>query len=323
MNFSEDIAELESQLARVRGMVDRDETAVSTSDSPRVERVFLATSKKMSADLEKRLQIAKAARAHEVIRLKFHATQYRTGTLPLRSLAKFLIPLNAVLEQSAWRFWDHTGDASRIDQKFIQHLGLCLAGLDIGSTELAILGSTAPDLSGLSALESALRDIFDLLDSDVEGFADRVHAIGIGAGKSLAEFLTSLEAEHVAIELEWSAADKTYRWSGQTTEVTRVRALLDEIGEPTTTTEQFVGTVNLLSVRNRIELERSDTGEKLRVGYNKSVMELVHELRLGDRRVFEVEKTVYPFVVSKRKRDTFRLVSVDSIAAIPPHRRGS
>ena len=239
MNFSEDIAELESQLARVRGMVERDEFAVSESDTPKVERVFLATSKKMGADLEKRLQIAKAARAHEVIRLKFHAMQYRTGTIPLRSLAKFLIPLNAVLEKSAWRFWDCTGDASRIDQKFLQHLGLCLAGLNIGSTELVILGSTAPDLTGLSALESALRDIFDLLHADVEGFADRVHAIGIGAGKSLAEFLTSLEADHVAIELEWSAADKTYRWNGRTTEVTRVRALLDEIGEPITTTEQI------------------------------------------------------------------------------------
>ena len=310
MNYPDDIAELESLLERVLGMVEQDEGAVSGSERPNVDLLFLSSTKKLRSDLQKRLRIAKAERAHEVVRLTLHGAHLGTGTLPLRVLANFVTPLNAVLEQSAWRFWDRACDVSRIDQKFIRHLDLRLAGMELGSTELVILGNTSPDLSGVSALESALRDVFELLEADIEAFADRVHAIGISAGKSLGAFLTRLESERAAVELRWRAPDKTYRWDGRPTEVTRVRTLLDEIGEPETTTEQFVGTVNLLSIRNRIEIEHHDTGERLRVGYHKSVADLVHDLRLGDTRTFEVEKTIYPFVVSKRKRDTYRLMNV-------------
>ncbi|MDE0177885.1 MAG: hypothetical protein OXH92_16070 [Bryobacterales bacterium] len=310
MNYPDDIAELESLLERVLGMVEQDEGAVVGSERPNVDLLFLSSTKKLRSDLQKRLRFAKAERAHEVVRLTLHGAHLGTGTLPLRVLANFVTPLNAVLEQSAWRFWDRAGDVSRIDQKFIRHLDLRLAGMELGSTELVILGNTSPDLSGVSALESALRDVFELLESDIEAFADRVHAIGISAGKSLGAFLTRLESEHAAVELAWRAPDKTYRWDGRPTEVTRVRALLDEIGEPETTTEQFLGTVNVLSIRNRIEIERRDTGERLRVGYHKSVADLVHDLRLGDTRTFEVEKTIYPFVASKRKRDTYRLRKV-------------
>ena len=310
MNYPDDIAELESLLERVLGMVEQDEDAVSNSERPSVDLLFLSSTRKLRSDLQKKLRIAKAERTHEVVRLTLHGTHLGNGTLPLRVLANFVTPLNAVLEQSAWRFWDRAGDVSRIDQKFIRHLDLRLAGMEMGSTELVILGNTSPDLSGVSALESALRDVFDLLASDIDAFADRVHAIGICAGKSLGAFLTRLESEHAAVELMWRAPDKTYRWDGRPTEVTRVRALLDEIGEPETTTERFVGIVNVLSIRNRIEIEHGGTGEKLRVGYHKSVADLVHDLRLGDTRMFEVEKTIYQFVVSKRKRDTYRLKNV-------------
>ena len=310
MNHPDDIAELERELQRVVGFVDRDEELVARSKRPKVESIFLASSTKLRKDIQRRLRIAKAERAHEVVRLRLDGTHLATGTIPLRTLANFIMPFNAVLEQSAWRFWDRAGDASRIDQKFVRHLDLRLAGLEMGSTELVILGITAPDLSGVSALESALRDVFELLDSDVDNFADHVHAIGINAGKSMAVFLSRLESEYLGVDLEWHAPDRSYRWDGRPTEVTRVRALLDEIGEPTTTTECVLATVNVLSIRNRIEIQRPDTGEKLRLGYHKTLADQVHELRLGDTRLFEVERTIYPFVVSKRKRDTYRLTRV-------------
>ncbi|MCY4014861.1 MAG: hypothetical protein OXG82_19360 [Gammaproteobacteria bacterium] len=316
MNYPDDIAELEHELQRVSGMVERDEELVARSKRPKVEQVFLSSSTKLRIDIQKRLRVAKAERAHEVVRLRLDGAHLATGTLPLRALSNFITPFNAVLEQSAWRFWDRGGDVSRIDQKFVRHLDLRLAGLEMGSTELVILGNTAPDLSGVSALESALRDVFDLLDSDVDDFADRVHAIGINAGRSMGVFLSRLESEYLAADLEWSAPDRIYRWDGRPTEVTRVRALLDEIGEPTTTTECVLATVNVLSVRNRIEIERQDTGEKLRLGYHKTLADQVHDLRLGDTRLFEVERTTYPFVVSKRKRDTYRLTNVTDRATL-------
>ena len=311
MNYPDDIAGLERELLRVTGIVERDEELVARSKRPKVESIFLASTTKLRKDIQRRLRIAKAERAHEVVRLRLDGAHLATGTLPLRALANFITPFNAVLEQSAWRFWDRAGDVSRIDRKFVRHLDLRLVGLEMGSTELVILGNTAPDLSGVSALESVLRDVFDLLGSDLDGFADHVHAIGIDAGKSMAAFLSRLESEYLAADLEWHAPDRIYRWDGRPTEVTRVRALLDDIGEPTTTTECVLATVNVLSIRNRIEIQRRDTGEKLRLGYHKTLADEVQELRLGDTRLFEVDRTIYPFVVSKRKRDTYRLTKVN------------
>lgn len=309
MNYPDEIAGLERELQRVVGIVGRDGELVAQSRRPKVERIFLASSTKLRKDIQRRLRIAKAERAHEVVRLRLDGT-HLAGTIPLRALANFITPFNAVLEQSAWRFWDRAGDVSRIDRKFVRHLDLRLVGLEMGSTELVILGNTAPDLSGVSALESALRDVFDLLDSDVDNFADHVHAIGIDAGRSMAVFLSRLESEYLGADLEWHAPDRTYRWDGRPTEVTRVRSLLDEIGEPITTTECVLATVNVLSIRNRIEIQRPDTGEKLRLGYHKDIADQVHELRLGDTMWFEIERTIYPFVASKRKRDTYRLTNV-------------
>lgn len=60
MNYPDDIAELESLLDRVLGMVEQDESAVSGSERPSVELLFLASTKKLRSDLQKRLRIAKA-----------------------------------------------------------------------------------------------------------------------------------------------------------------------------------------------------------------------------------------------------------------------
>ena len=295
-------------LAMVRSATSRQ--WLSRRDDRQVPRVFLSSTRKLRQDLEAHLRIAKAERAHEVLRLRLQGARFEAGTIPLRAVASLITPFNAVLEQSAWRFWDRSGDAARIDQKFVRQLDLRLASLETGSTEVVILGNTAPDLSGTSALESALRDVFDLLHADVEDFAERVHTIGIQASKSMADFLSRIESESLSVDLEWRASDSTYRWNGRAAEVTRIRTLLDDIGDPVTTVEKLAGTVNVLSVRNRLEIQDRETGEKVRLSYHNALADSVRELRLGDERLFQVERTIYPFVASKRKRDTFRLQGV-------------
>ena len=144
----------------------------------------------------------------------------------------------------------------------------------------------------------------------MDAVSERVHAVGFRAGKSLCDFLTVLERENVAVDLTWRAPDKSYEWHGDSREITRVRALLDDIGEPTTTTETFHARINVLSIRNRMEVERLDTGEKLRLSYHKSLADAVQDRRLADECVLQVEKTVYPFVASRRKRNAYRLVEL-------------
>ena len=313
MNLPTDIAALEAELDRLLGMCDEDERRVAQSTTPDVDHIFLASTKKLRHEIEERLRRAKAERKHEVVSLTLRGSQLAEGGIPLRLLAKFAQHFNAAVEQSAWRVWDRQGDATRIDPAFTRQLDLQLVEVGFGSTRLAIAGNTAPDLTGVSALEAGLRGVFDVLGADVEALADRVHVIGIRAGKSLCELLELFEREKVAADLAWRAPDKAYQWLGDGAEVNRVRTLLDDIGEPTTTTESYRARVNVLSIRNRMEIERVDTRERVHLSYHKSLAGAVQELRLADECSLVVETTVYPFVASRRKRNAYRLLALEQV----------
>ena len=311
MNLPTEIAPLEEELSRLLGMYDEDEKRLEQSKTPEIDRIFFASTKKLRHELEERLRRAKAERQYEVVSLRLRGNQLAEGGIPLRLLAKISEHFNAAVEQSAWRVWDKQGDAARIDPAFTRQLDLQLAEVAIGSTQLAIVGNTAPDLTGVSALEMALRGLFDVLGADMEALADRVHIIGIRAGKSLCDLLRLFERENVAADLAWRAPDKPYQWLGSVPEITRVRTLLDDIGEPETTTESFRARVNLLSIRNRMEIERLDTGEKVHLIYHKSLADAIQELHLADECSLVVETTIYPFVASRRKRNAYRLVALE------------
>ena len=60
MDYPDDIAKLESELRRVMDIVERDEEAVARSKRPKVESIFLASSRKLLEDIQWRLRIAKA-----------------------------------------------------------------------------------------------------------------------------------------------------------------------------------------------------------------------------------------------------------------------
>lgn len=311
MNLPTEIPALEAELNHLLGMYDEDEKRLAQSKTPEIDRIFFASTKKLRHELEERLRRAKAERQYEVVSLSLRGNQLAEGGIPLRLLADFARYFNAAVEQSAWRVWDKQGDAARIAPEFTRELDLQLAEIAIGSTRLSIVGNTAPDLTGVSALEAALRGVFDVLDADVEALADSLHVIGIRAGKSLCDLLTLFERENLAADLAWRAPEKAYQWLGSAREIKRVRALLEDVGEPTTTTESFRARVNVLSIRNRIEVERLDNGEKVRLSYHKSLAEAVRDLRLADECSLVVETTAYPFVASRRKRNAYRLVALE------------
>ena len=311
MNLPTEVAPLEAELNRVLGMYEEDEKRLAQSTTPEIDRIFFGSTKKLRHELEKRLHRAKAERRYEVISLRLGGNQLAEGGMPLRLLAKCSEYLNAAIEQSAWRVWDKQGDAARIAPEFTRQLDLQLAEIGIGSTRLAIVGNTAPDLTGISALETAFRGIFDVLGADIDALTDRVHAIGIRAGKSLCDLLRLFERQNIAADLTWRAPDRAYRWQGNAPEITRVRTLLDDIGEPTTTTESFRARVNVLSIRNRMEVERLDTGEKVHLSYHRSLANAVQELRLARECSLVVETTIYPFAASRRKRNAYRLLELE------------
>ena len=59
MHYPDDIAGLERELQRVVGIVERDEKLIAQSKRPKVESIFLASSRKLRSDIQKRLRTAK------------------------------------------------------------------------------------------------------------------------------------------------------------------------------------------------------------------------------------------------------------------------
>ena len=66
MNFPTEISELEADLACVVGIQDAREQAIARSTAPEIESIFLSSTKRLREELERRLRVAKAERAHEV-----------------------------------------------------------------------------------------------------------------------------------------------------------------------------------------------------------------------------------------------------------------
>lgn len=306
---SSEIAQLESELSTVRGLASRDEEALKNSDNPSVDKIFYFSSRKRQLQLENRLFLAKKERAHELISLRLMGNQM-DGSIRLKSLIKVVDPLSTLLERSAWKFWDSDGNAERIDEGFSNLIDLRLAAIESGSTELLIIGNTSPDLTGDSALEEGLRNIFKLLSSRNDEFSEHVHAIGLPACKALSTLMETLEKQNLATEISWSSPGDRYSWAGKPQEITRIRSILDDIGEPTVYEETVQGIVQVLSVRSRLEIYRPDTESKMVINYHRSLAEEINELHLGDKREFVVEKTVYPFRVAKKKKDAYSLKSI-------------
>lgn len=307
--ISTNIIEIESELSLVRMMSERDESNLASSNTPLIDKIFFSSSEKRRLDLEKKLHRAKSERAHELISLRLIGTQL-TGSISLKSLVRIVEPLNSLLEHSSWRFWDKEGKKEKLDDHFSRLIDLRLAGIENGSTELIILGNTSPDLTGYSALEEGLRNVFKLLSSSNYEFTNHVHDIGLPACRALSKLMEVMEKQNIAVEFSWPGPEKEYVWDGRPAEITRIKAILSDIGEPNITTETFKGTVQVLSVRNKIEIYSSDTKEKIIANYHRSLSDEINELHLGDQREFVVERTVYPFHVAQQKRDAFTLKSI-------------
>lgn len=310
---SQNIAELEEELATVRSFFEYDERTLNESSDPLTDKIFYTSSKKLKEDIEKKLFLLKSERAHELFQLRLIGTQM-TGSIKLKSLAKIIEPLSSLLEQSAWKFWDKEGRADRIEETFSNLLDLRLANIEAGSTRLLITGNTSPDLTGDSPLEEGLKNVFQVLTSSNDEISDNIHAIGMQACRSLSKLMETLEKQNIAAEFSWFAPNnRNYFWEGRPSEIVRIKSILDEIDEPKIESLSVTGLIQMLSVRNRIEIYCPELEKKISLSYHRSLAKEVEDLHLGDKKTFIIEKTTYSFKASSNKRDVYSLKSIAAI----------
>lgn len=303
---SHELERLERDLSRVRELVKHNEETVRTSSRPQIQKIFLSSTEKIKSDLEKKIRLLKSERAFELFNMRLIGPQM-SGSIQLRSLLKLVPKLNSTLEHSAWHFWNKSSAGERIDENFIRLLDLRLAGIESGSTNLVIVGNTQPDLTGESALENALRAIFKLLGSTNDDLIDHVYEVGIPASKSLAELMSELEKENLAVEFNWGASDNYFRWDGRPAQITKIRTMLEEIGEPEIFLDEVEGTVEALSSRGRIEIFSLTDKVKISAKFNLDLHEKVNKLHLKSKGVFVIEKLSFPIAATNKKKSVYLL----------------
>ncbi len=305
------ITELENNLSLLRQIVDQDEANLTASADPLVDRIFLASSNKFLKNIQKQLYEAKAEKAHELIRLRLVGNQM-TGSIKLKTLAKLLNPLSQMLEHCSWRVWDKDGDATKIEDSFSELLDLRLEGISTGSTVLSIVGNTSPDLTGTSALESGLKNIFSLLNSKNDEIPQHINEVGVTAAKATSKLMEELERNSIAVELQWNSPSGEMYWDGRPAEIVRVKSILEAIGSPNIEIITIRGTVQVLSIRNRIEILTSEQDPPLKIvaTYHHSMWDEIQDLHLGESRDFIIEKTSYPDSMSRNVRNAYRLKNI-------------
>lgn len=301
------ITDLNAQLEQVR--------RISATYGEGDTSAFKASWEKRREELEILLAEAQQERQHELIRFKLHGNQLPIGTVPLRILGKLSTDLSGMIESAAWHSRASDAESQRIEPNFVRSLDVRLAGIRSGSSELVILGNTAPDLAGDSPLADAVNNLIEMLNASNDLVVDHLADIGRSAGRYLLSMLGFLEQNNIAAEVTWLGPGGARYWDGRPAEITRLKALLDELGDPEVTTIRVDGIVRLLAATGRLEIVTIPDGEKLSIGYGSELAQYVNSLHLEQRDQFSVQRTSYPSLGAKKKPDSYRLLETSSFSS--------
>jgi hypothetical protein len=303
------ISYLEEQIKELKKLVEADNEKLRIMPDD-VASFFSSSMKSKLDDLSNKLYLERAARAWESIEFHLSGNQFTDGSVPLRFLAKLSSPLNNLIESAAW-YLRNGDDLKSPTDEFIRDLDLRLGGVSGGSSKLYIVGRTSPDLSGDSALATALEHIFSVFQSDEGTFLDSIHAIGVKATKNLQSLVGLLEKENVSTEVSWNASEeKNYQWRGRLQEVSKIRYMIENVGETQTDLVSLEGEVVMLSRTGRITLQDSRDKGKLSIRYPTYMYKEISELHLGAIDTFWVNKTSYFDKAKQSEVNKYFLVSI-------------
>jgi len=267
------------------------------------------------AELRHQLHLAQSERNKELFELRLSGVQLECGPIPLPLLARIAGPLNSLITGAAYRNRYHHDATHGFPDEWIDALDLRLAAVTPGSSRLMLTGNVTPDLAGDSALQDGLSAVFDLLTAPAEKAVERIHDIGITAGRSLVDLLGVLERDRLTCVLSWTTpANEARTWGAGLQEITLLRQLLVSIGEPTETIESLFGVVTLLAATGRIEVLPDRESACVKIRFDKRAPELVRGLTLGTYAEFVVVCTRYQDPIKNTEIRRYRLHEVKTTA---------
>lgn len=306
------IAWLQSRISEVQAFCAEERLRIESDPDNFARQLQLRSNMDHLSELQSRLHLAKAERKNEVFELRLIGNQVDNGTVPLRILGKIAGPLNDLLALAAYKTRYKREATKSVPLELEEEMDVRFAGVGHGSARLFIVGNTSPDLAGDSALEDTLESLFLLLTSDNEAFYDLAHAFGARAANKLKSLLQELEGDALSASLEWSSpGGRKYKWEGRIDEITRLRAMLDAIGEPEITEEMLYGEVFAMSKRGKIDVMKPD-GVRTSVKYLPSQYQEIQSVHLGQKVSLLVERTTMLQEATGTEKHYYQLISIAS-----------
>ncbi len=214
------------------------------------------------------------------LRLKGEAVEY--GSVPVRFLSD--VVENVALSIQAAAYHLQTGsDPRRIPNWIRETLNLRFVGVKTGSARLFIEGDTSPDLFGNSLLQQTLSSFFSFLRKDsAEEILEDVESLGIKSIKNLHGLFSSSLRQKVDIDLGWNTITaEMNRWQADRTSLEEWKNRIEQIQSRTLEDLNFSGTVTLLSLTGRIEIQ-PESGTKIKALFPRNLYDKIREIRLGD-----------------------------------------
>jgi hypothetical protein len=253
------------------------------------------------------LLIEEAEEAGELVDLRLIGPR-ANGSISLDWFIAAMEPLSRAWKLAAHRL-RYGNEAERgVGADVVSALNLKLAGLGHGSTRIFVTGNALPDLTGSSLLQATLTQTFRLLNSHQDEFYDAVDAVGGKSASQLSEFMRALDAAGLAAQFTWQSPRGTQFWEGRPAEITRIRALLDTIGEPEKYEEFLEGRVAGITDTGRLDLRIDDS--KVSIRFPLTLTDQVQRLSIASMARVKVETAKYWDSVEKKDIYKRQLISV-------------
>lgn len=236
-----------------------------------------------AAEAERDLVLEEAGATYEALEWRMIGQRLKLGEVPLTLLARLAGPLNRLILRAAFFARNGVEPSPSVGEDMTDELDLRLAGIAPGSARLFIRGNSMADTTGQSALNQAIDNLFDVLNSTevFTDFYERLGDIGESAAHALRDTLKALEQEECSLEVRWHSRDNARAWSASFDQVVRVRSLLDGSAEPTFRQGLLKGMISLLAMNGRLQVI-DDSGTKKTVRFNpKHQSDQVQSMRLG------------------------------------------
>lgn len=258
-----------------------------------------------ASDALQNLSIAHAQEAGELMDLRFIGPR-ANGSISLDTFIKIADPLSKAWRAAAYRIRHGVSDG-RVNKEISDTLNLKLAGIAGGSTRILITGSSVPDLSGESLLQSTLQQTFRLLTSKNEDFYDAVDAVGSKAANYFGDAMKEIDSAGMSAEFTWHAQPEKYTWQGSSTEIERIKSLIAAVAVPTSYEEEITGNVSSIADTGKLELRTAEG--KVLVRFPLDLTDKVQQLSIAKHTRLRVSTTKYWNEVAKK--DIFKRLLID------------